>query len=362
MKSFIKKTFLIAVVFYSAKVEAQNITGSSLNSQNYILKFTNSSSTAPTAGASQIFDNGTFVGIGGTTQIGGENLLVQKSWNGGTFERIYNNATGTAASAGYIVTTNGSGISIAAYNTSFTSSGIYGAGTGVLNSSGPNGMNIGTTVSSPLTFWTNNMQKMTLTSGGNFGIGTTAPVTALHVNGDFTFGSMQLIISRWRFITQNWIDGGKMFLQPDQQNGSGNVDQTQGMTIDPILGFCDFGNQMETTNISVGNINSNNTAFNNGTSYIGFNAQRNMSNGNWASNGAASANGGGIIWGNTIGSLLFSPQLEVSGGNTYSDVAVLNRKTMEIRWDYTDGIGQVVIGTKTLTTGTNTNFRLQCGW
>jgi len=193
---------------------------------------------------------------------------------------------------------------------------------------------------------------------GSIGVGVSStPAAKLQVNGDIMFGSAALK-RKWRLTTQNWIDGGKLFIQPELQDGSGNADGTQGIAIDPISGNCVFGNEGGTTHLATGNMNTNNTSFTNGTSYIGFNARRSKVDGSWASYGSASANGGAVIWGNTEGSLLFSPQMKVGATNTYNDDAVKNRKTMEIRWNYTTNTGQVVIGPRTITSGTHTDFRL----
>src|ERR1700758_5627377 len=73
------------------------------STQNYILKFTSANgSTTPTADKSQIFDNGTnFVGIGATSSINGEYVLMQMDQAAVTSGRVANNSTSTSACANF---------------------------------------------------------------------------------------------------------------------------------------------------------------------------------------------------------------------------------------------------------------------
>ena len=119
---------------------------------NYIPKFT--SSTA--IGNSQIFDNGTGVGIGtaSPTQYTGGALGINILSSTTTSEiKLTNSTTGNTSAAGLILTQIG--------NNGF-----------VVNAS--NGT---------LSFGTNDTERMRITSGGNVGIGYTAPAAKLAVSG-----------------------------------------------------------------------------------------------------------------------------------------------------------------------------------
>ncbi len=174
----VAKVAVPAFVFFAQVNFAQNITAGTPITTNYIPMF----SSTTTIKNSQLYDNGSAVIYGGTAPISGEHFSIQKNQNAATFQRIYNNTSGTAASTIYIGTTNAGSMSMASYNSSFTTSGIYGAGLGVLSTNLTNGMHIGTTNSADVSFWTNNTQKMTLTSGGLLGLNVTAPSQMLHMN------------------------------------------------------------------------------------------------------------------------------------------------------------------------------------
>ena len=110
--------------------------------QNYIPKYTLSGSNK-VIGNSQIYDNGTNVGIGTTTP---DSQLVV---NGASNSRINMRAGDTR------------------YGTLYVDSGLFA---------------VGSTISIPLILATNDTEKMRITSGGNVGIGTATPYSATNYN------------------------------------------------------------------------------------------------------------------------------------------------------------------------------------
>lgn len=124
---------------------------------NYIPKFTAGS----TIGNSQIFDNGTNVGIGTASpsvqlQIGNGSGLKQGYISGGGYDLAL------GASGGSFL-----GFASQAISTIFNTSAVP--------------LGIGTNASQPLLLGTANLERLRITSGGNVGIGTTSPNGKLDV-------------------------------------------------------------------------------------------------------------------------------------------------------------------------------------
>ena len=188
---------------------------------NFVSKFT---STGSTLGDSQIFDNGSGVGIGTTTPNyttsgrgvldvnGGSQSMVALSVGGvgkgflfytGTDLLVSNESNGaiklnTNGSEKAIITSNGNvgigtsspGTLLSLYKTSYPvltiDSGTVAGNMGIDTAN--NFLNVGTTSSHPLVFASNNTERMRITSSGNVGIGTTSPGSKLTVVEGVTYG------------------------------------------------------------------------------------------------------------------------------------------------------------------------------
>src|SRR6185437_2711891 len=180
------KTLLLALIAFTLLTAvtgiAQNVTTSTWGSSaNYLPKYNNTSTTGPIISNSQLYDNGTNIVWGATAPIASELFSIQKTQSTPTQMRINNLNTGATAAVNYIATAYNSSIAMSAYGGGWTSGGIAQAGAGVISSSAA--INVGTTGSSVLSFWTNNNQQMTISPTGSVGILNTSPAYPLDVNG-----------------------------------------------------------------------------------------------------------------------------------------------------------------------------------
>lgn len=79
--------------------------------------------------------------------------------------------------------TNASGVSILSLNNDLGQvAKVFVNGSTNSDSAGTNSLNIGTIMNSPISFITNNTERMRMTADGNIGVGTTASVSKLHVD------------------------------------------------------------------------------------------------------------------------------------------------------------------------------------
>lgn len=122
----------------------------------------------------RFLSTGEFI-LGATAVVASEFISIQKSQNASTFLRIKNATSGTAALTGYAATNSGNfNVAIYMVSAGYTTSGIFVADAGVLQSSSTIGLNVGTTVSSPVSFWTNDTKKVEISSVGNMSLGGVA--------------------------------------------------------------------------------------------------------------------------------------------------------------------------------------------
>ena len=179
-----KKTPLLVIGTFTLLTAAISVAQINSGTANFMAKYATSSSISS---SSLLYDNGSAILLGGVTSpLSTELFSIQKNQNAPTYMRVTNATSNTGAYAAYIstaaATTGYINASMTALSAGYTSSGISQAGTAVFSSTGI--LNIGTSTSNPLNFWTNNTQHMTLTSAGNLGILNTSPAYPLDVTGN----------------------------------------------------------------------------------------------------------------------------------------------------------------------------------
>jgi hypothetical protein len=163
---------------YALSASFATSTAAVAGTTNYVSKFT----SGTTIGNSQIFDNGTNVGIGTTTP------QAKFSVNGNT------QITGSILSTGQITSRTNHGITINPITQNFGSYMSYVSSTGTLFvgiddylgsifNNGADARNIYSSGNAPIVISTNSTASMAITSAGNVGIGTTSPLAKLDVVG-----------------------------------------------------------------------------------------------------------------------------------------------------------------------------------
>lgn len=134
------------------------------------------------SGASAISGNANFIYNGTNLIVGGPAVLFSETWsfirdqNAMSTFAVSNNTNGTASRVQMFVSSNSNvtGIGHASTAPLFTPSGIFTADTGVIYATNGGGMNIGTTLATPLTLWSNNTERARFLSTGEFLVGATA--------------------------------------------------------------------------------------------------------------------------------------------------------------------------------------------
>jgi len=157
--------------------------------------------------------------VGGTSTADGGLLSVQKNQNAGTFATVINTTSGTGAFASLIASNAagiGTNVSLSAISAGYSTSGIFVAGTGVINSSLTGGLNVGTSAGTALMFWTNNTEKARFLSTGEFFVGNTV-AGALSEYVGFTKNQN----ARTRVAAYNTTSGTGAAVQYDMRNNNG---------------------------------------------------------------------------------------------------------------------------------------------
>lgn len=115
-------------------------------------------------------------------------IIIIKNQNASTFLTLGNNSTGSSAQTIIQVGSNAnSQLQFSNFGTNYTALSRWGVTLGgwseLLGGIAGNGMAIGTFGATPLVLGTNSAAVMTLTSGGNVGVGTTSPWRSLSITG-----------------------------------------------------------------------------------------------------------------------------------------------------------------------------------
>jgi hypothetical protein len=111
--------------------------------------------------------------------------VVKSDANAATAFAIDNLNVGNAASTGAYVSSDIASITIRAHSAAYTTFDMYEPGGCCIRTSvaTTGGLIIGVAAAAPMSFWTNNTKKMTLTSAGRLGINTDVPQSLLDVQG-----------------------------------------------------------------------------------------------------------------------------------------------------------------------------------
>ena len=130
----------------------------------------------PTTERARILSTGEFL-VGYNTLALGEAWGYQKNQNALSYLAVTNTTSGTAGRVAFIASnssTLAASIIVQSLSAAYTTSGMFVADVGLINSSKVAGMNIGTQISAQLSFWTNNTERARFLSTGGFLVGGTA--------------------------------------------------------------------------------------------------------------------------------------------------------------------------------------------
>lgn len=117
----------------------------------------------------RVQDGWNIFGSNAVTPSNNELIYVARNQNAPTNMGVFNGTNGTAASASMLISTSSSALlKLSSYPSSYTPTlGYDQAGKSVMISSMANGLNLGTSVSSPIQFWTNSILRHEIQSTGS---------------------------------------------------------------------------------------------------------------------------------------------------------------------------------------------------
>jgi hypothetical protein len=190
-------------------------------------------------------------------------LDIAGTANSALYTNIQNNSTGTTAYSGFNAK-NDAGAAVTMFiggsGATATNAGLSAANLAIVQSSAAatGGLLLNASASAPVVFGTANAERMRIDSGGNVGIGTTAPVKALDVNGQ---GQIKRL-----YLTDDIATGGGAHLGI---NRSDNTKQTYIMFSDANVQKFLIGTPSGSNNLSFTNSGGGNFMFPGGSVGIG---------------------------------------------------------------------------------------------
>ena len=179
-----------------------------------------------------------------------------------------------------------------------------------------------------------------LNNNNNVGIGTTTPQAKLDVDGSFKAQSAEIAGAltahtitmeelTTNTITTNVLNANSAIIPT--LTGNTNVTGTLSAANLATQGNVVL-NEGAISSLSLGKAYSGNLGY--GTSYIGFNAVRNNTNGNWTCSGDNANNGGSVIYG-TVGGTINFASIPSTGGaaKTLTDAQIKQNVKMQLTAD-----------------------------
>ncbi|MBP9867104.1 MAG: hypothetical protein KBC41_03460 [Candidatus Pacebacteria bacterium] len=187
------------IVPLTASYSGQNgLIGINNNHPNFSLDIKGTSTTSPFNVASSTGDSLFTILANGKIGVGTNNPLafihIEKNKNAINNMYITNSATGTSAYSQIVLGENPANAQSLTFTYANTGNGAWSSNTGVIeagvNTTG--GLVLSTTGNSPVKIYTNNTERVRVTSAGNIGIGTIAPTSLLTIASSTANGTSTL--------------------------------------------------------------------------------------------------------------------------------------------------------------------------